>query len=124
VCHPDQDIIYKVRFQNTGTYHAKNVVVVDTISDKLDMSTFKLLSADPFMPEVSWSEGNKLTFTFSDIYLPDSNTNEPASHGDFVYSIRPKTTINYNDTILNTAHIYFDFSQAVVTNTTMNIIGW
>lgn len=124
VCHPDQDIIYKVRFQNTGTYHAKNVVVIDTISDKLDMSTFKLLSAWPMMPEISWSEGNKLTFTFADIYLPDSNTNEPASHGDFIYSIRPKNTVNFNDTILNTAHIYFDFNQAVITNTTMNIIGW
>ncbi|HYD21910.1 MAG TPA: T9SS type A sorting domain-containing protein [Flavipsychrobacter sp.] len=124
ICAPDADFIYRVRFQNTGTYYAKNVVVVDTISSLLDMSTFKLLNADPFMPEVSWSVGGKLTFNFADIYLPDSNTDEPGSHGQFIYSIKPKNTVSYGDSIKNTAHIYFDFNEAVVTNTTLNIIGW
>ncbi len=123
VCTPDQQFIYKIRFQNTGTYYARNVVLKDTISDLLDMSTFKLLSSSHFLPEVKWSVGNCLTFTYDNINLPDSNMDEPGSHGYFVYSIKPKWTVAVGEYIVNTANIFFDFNLPVVTNTTVNMIG-
>ncbi len=52
--------------------------------------------------------------------MPDSNTNEPASHGFIEYSISPKAGLTDGTTIENTAYIYFDFNAPVVTNTTLN----
>ncbi len=47
----------------------------------------------------------------------DSNTNEEASHGSVTYSIRPVNNVPLTTVISNTAAIYFDFNQAVNTNT-------
>ncbi|MBU3676596.1 MAG: T9SS type A sorting domain-containing protein, partial [Chitinophagaceae bacterium] len=64
----------------------------------------------------------RLLFTFAGINLPDSNTNEPASHGFVQYAIKPKGGLSMNTSIENTASIYFDFNPPIVTNTTQNII--
>ena len=48
--------------------------------------------------------------------------NEAASHGFIKYAIRLNNNIPLNDSIINTAHIYFDFNEAIVTNTTLNIV--
>jgi len=117
------EMIYAVQFQNTGTYYAKNVVVVDTIDSHLDMSSFHLIKGSPFAPVISWWEGNRLLFTYNNIMLPDSMQNPKTSIGSFVYGIKPKANVHIGDTIRNTAYIYFDFNKAVVTNTTMNIIS-
>jgi hypothetical protein len=39
----DKKITYQIRFQNTGTDTAFTVVVVDTLSDRLDWSTFRMI---------------------------------------------------------------------------------
>jgi uncharacterized repeat protein (TIGR01451 family) len=118
-----KEMIYTVDFQNTGTYSARNVVVIDSISSELDMSTFKLISGSPTLPRVTSKDGRRLIFDFDNINLPDSKTNEPLSHGQFVYSLFSKNKLPIGDVINNTAYIYFDFNLPIVTNTTVNIIG-
>lgn len=54
--------------------------------------------------------------------LPDSNTNEPASHGNIVYRIRQNTNNVLGDVINNTAYIYFDYNPAIITNQTTNTL--
>tara|TARA_B100000809_G_C14930349_1_gene456678 strand:+ start:8 stop:652 length:645 start_codon:yes stop_codon:yes gene_type:complete len=54
--------------------------------------------------------------------LPDSNSNELLSHGYVKYYIETVNGLLPNDSINNTAFIYFDYNEAVVTNTTHNII--
>jgi len=61
-------------------------------------------------------DGDKLTWTFSNINLPDRNRNEPASHGFIAYRIKPKSTVSLSDTIHSTASIYFDYNLSVETN--------
>ncbi len=63
-----------------------------------------------------------VSFYFSGVFLPDSATNEPASHGCVSYSVRTRNDLEIHDTIENTAQIYYDFNEAIVTNTTQNII--
>ncbi len=63
-------------------------------------------------------DGGLLEFQFRDILLPDSLTNEPASHGFIKYSIKPKTGLTENTLIYNEAGIYFDFNPPIITNTT------
>lgn len=118
----NNDLVYTVCFQNTGNDTARHIIVEDSISNLLDIPTFMLLSSTHDTPEVKWTVGNKVQFIFKNIYLPDSNVNEPASHGSFSYKISPKATANEGDTILNTAYIYFDYNPAIITNTTVNIL--
>jgi hypothetical protein len=55
---------------------------------------------------------------FNDVNLPDSNSNEPLSHGYIKYSIKPAASFVQGSVINNRADIYFDFNEAVRTNTT------
>jgi uncharacterized repeat protein (TIGR01451 family) len=102
-------ITYIIRFQNTGTDTAFNITVRDTLDNKLDWNTLEMVGASyPYQMQISSS--NKLAWTFNGINLPDSNRNEPASHGYLAYRIRPKTNLILNDVIYNNASIYFDFN--------------
>jgi uncharacterized repeat protein (TIGR01451 family) len=118
----DDELVYRIRFQNTGNYWAENISIKDTIdTDVLDMSTFEpLYGSHNFMTTVG---GNgELDFVFDDIFLPDSTTNEPESHGFVVYRIKPFVDLEAGTVINNTAHIFFDDNPAVITNTTLHTI--
>jgi uncharacterized repeat protein (TIGR01451 family) len=114
-------LYYHINFQNTGNDTAYNVVVTDSLDTNLDMNTFHFIGASHPV-NVTWLEGNIINFRFENIYLPDSNVNEPASHGFIDYKIAAKTGLAPATTINNTAYIYFDFNEAVITNTTLNTI--
>jgi hypothetical protein len=58
-----------------------------------------------------------LKFLFPNILLPDSNTNEVASHGFIQYSVKLNAGLPEGTLISNRADIYFDFNQPVLTNT-------
>ncbi|MBK8414162.1 MAG: T9SS type A sorting domain-containing protein [Bacteroidetes bacterium] len=54
--------------------------------------------------------------------LPDSNTNEPQSHGYVQFSVEIDSSLAPGTSIENTAYIYFDFNAPIVTNTAVNTI--
>ncbi len=116
----DEPLIYKVRFQNTGTYFAENVRIVDTLSEKLDVSTFELVSASH---PVEWNlrGPNLLEFVFQNIMLPDSSSNLEASNGYVEFRIQPQKDLILGEEIPNFADIYFDFNEPIRTNTTATI---
>jgi hypothetical protein len=64
-----------------------------------------------------------LIFDFQNILLPDSNVNEPASHGFVQFRIRPRADVPLETDIFNNAAIYFDFNDPIITNTTTHRIG-
>jgi hypothetical protein len=113
---------YRINFQNTGTDTAFKVMLLDTLDHAtLDIGSLQLGgSSFPYSADL-FGEG-LLRFTFNNILLPDSNTNEPLSHGFVDYSIRLKEGLNHGTQIKNTAYIYFDFNPAIITNTTVNTI--
>ncbi len=114
---------YVIRFQNTGTDVAYKVVVADTLSADLDVSTLQLGSVShPYAVKVSGKGRPVLTFTFNNIMLPDSNANEPKSHGYIQFSIRPKADLPEKTRIENFADIFFDYNEPVRTNTTFNTL--
>jgi len=111
----ENDIYYLVRFQNTGTASAINVVVKQTLDNKLDWNTFEPVdSSDEALTMIK--NGNEVTYTFSQINLPDSNTNEPESHGWFIYRIKPKSNLIVGDLANAQASIYFDYNLPITTN--------
>ncbi len=119
---PDTTLIYNVRFQNTGSFMAFDVLVRDTISEHLDLSTFALKAHSHCVQTFIDPISREVQFMFNNIMLPDSNCCEPDSHGMLAYSIRPLPDLVHNTLIENTAHIFFDLNPAIVTNTTWNSI--
>lgn len=117
----DSTLSYLIRFQNTGNFMAFNIFIEDTISNYLDINSLQVLDAShPYLIE---KENNLIRFRFDNVMLPDSNADEPNSHGYIIYTIKQDAGNQKGDVINNTAHIYFDFNPAVVTNTTVNTIG-
>ncbi|MFN8282434.1 MAG: T9SS type A sorting domain-containing protein [Chitinophagales bacterium] len=115
-------INYTIHFQNTGNDTAYTVVVVDTISNALDINTL--------VPQVSShtyrferADSNVVRFVFDSIYLVDSVHNEPLSHGFVQFSIQQKTDNPIGTKIYNDASIYFDRNEAVITNKVFHTIG-
>lgn len=117
----DRWLTYLIRFQNTGTASAEHIFITDTLSTALDWSTFNLLSYS-HQPLTQVYNDGLVKFSFPHINLPDSNTNEPASHGYVQYKIRAKDSLAIGSTIENTANIFFDFNAPVITNTTSNAV--
>ena len=104
---------YQIRFENTGTYPAQNVVVKDMIdATKFDISTLQMISSSHSC--YTRINGNKVEFIFENINLPfDDATND----GYVVFKIKALPTLTINSTISNTAEIYFDYNFPIVTNT-------
>ncbi len=116
------EIEYMIRFQNTGTDTAFNVIVLDTLPNTLDLSTLRAgSSSHPYDFHVV-SEGI-IQFVFANILLPDSNVNEAASHGYFQFAISPKADKPDGTVIENEAAIFFDFNAPVITNRTWHTLG-
>jgi hypothetical protein len=112
---------YLIRFQNTGNYYAQNIDVVDQLSDHLDWGSLHVISASHDV-QTNVNDNGQVTFSFNDIMLPDSTTDEPRSHGFVRFRIQPNQSSEHLSIIENTAEIYFDSNPAVITNTTFNTI--
>lgn len=117
----NQALTYSVRFQNTGNSNAINIYILDTIDSNLDINTVRILgNSHSMITEVL--SNNVLKFKFDSIFLPDSNSNEPSSHGYVIFEVMPNSAIVSNSPIQNTSNIYFDFNPPVTTNTVNNVI--
>lgn len=114
-------LLYTIGFQNTGTDTAFNVVVRDTLSNKVDWNSFEMISTSHSY-QLNIKDGNTCSWSFKNIRLVDSNRNEPASHGYISYRIKPSRTLAAGDTINNIAGIYFDFNLPVATNLERTIV--
>ncbi len=116
---PQDTLDYTIRFQNTGSDTAFNVTVIDSLSPHLDWGSLHNLSGShPF--DVHVDSNGVITFTFRNILLPDSITNEGQSHGHVSFSILLQEDLEDDQEIPNTAAIYFDFNMPVITNTVRN----
>ena len=115
-------LTYTIRFQNTGTDTAFNIIVRDTLDSKLDWNSLEMVDASDNY-QLNITDGNNCTWYFNNVLLPDSNINEAASHGYIVYRIKPKATLVAGDAINNTASIYFDYNLPVQTNTEKTVVA-
>ena len=118
----ETEIEYLIRFQNTGTDTAFNIVILDTLSPSLDWASLRPgSSSHPYA--FSLAGPGVAQFVFQNIMLPDSNINEPASHGFVKFAIKPRKDLPNQTTIENDAAIYFDFNEPVITNSTRHTVG-
>lgn len=118
----DTVLTYMVQFQNMGTDTAFTVVVRDTISDWLDLSTFKLGATSS--PATVQFVGNLMFVRFEGANLPPDTVNYLGSQGFFKYSIHLKENVPLGTDIQNRAHIYFDYAAPVATEATHSYVGY
>ena len=121
ILQTDSTLLYTVRFQNNGNDTAYTVVVVDTLSPYLDPSTI-VPGASKHPYTFTLSGQGVMTWRFDHIMLPDSLTNEEESKGFFNYTVNQRQNNPLGTVIENTAYIYFDFNDAIITNTTINTL--
>jgi uncharacterized repeat protein (TIGR01451 family) len=119
---PNTTLDYQINFQNTGTAAAQTVVLRDSLSAWLNPATLRMGAAShPYTWRLSGP--GVLEIRFDNINLPDSNSNEAASHGFVLFKIAQQIDNPLGTVIQNTAEIYFDVNPAVVTNTVFHTIG-
>ncbi|MBI3502171.1 MAG: PKD domain-containing protein [Bacteroidetes bacterium] len=115
-------VFYTIGFQNTGNDTAWNIVVYDTIDTHLNAAS--IISGISSHPYIFQSFGNGVAaWTFSNINLPDSTTNELASHGFIKFQILQKPNNPGGTKIKNHAAIVFDFNAPVLTDTVVLTVG-
>ena len=113
----DNYLHYMIRFQNTGTANATNIVVKNTLDDGLDWNTIQIDGISSSNNFIIIRNGKEISFVFNGINLPYSSINNLGSHGFICYKIKPKSTSVVGDIFHNNAQIYFDFNSAINTNT-------
>lgn len=113
-------IEYLIRFQNTGTFMAEDVRITDVLSTDLQPGSFSYICASH---ENYWylSHGT-LVFQFDHIQLPDSNSNEPDSHGFVKFRIKPNPNLTLGEQVVNVANIYFDYNEPVITDSCIVLV--
>ncbi|MCK7591693.1 T9SS type A sorting domain-containing protein [Subsaxibacter sp. CAU 1640] len=104
---------YLIRFENTGTASAVNIVVKDVIdTDKFDISTLIPLHAShSFVTRIQNS--NEVEFIFEGIQLPFDDAN---NDGFVTFKIKTLPGLVLGDTFANDAEIYFDYNAPIITN--------
>ncbi len=118
---PNSSHDYVIRFQNTGTAPAMDVVITDQLSSSLDFATLDpVVSSHPFTATVT--PAGLATFHFDNILLPDSGSNFDGSIGFIHFRIQQMPDLPLGTIIHNEAAIYFDANAPVITNTTINTV--
>ncbi len=105
---------YKIRFENTGTFAAQNIVVKDMIDTaKFDLTSLQMTDASHSCV-TRITNPDKVEFIFQNINLPFDDAN---NDGYLVFKIKTKPTLVVGNTISNSANIYFDYNFPIITNT-------
>jgi uncharacterized repeat protein (TIGR01451 family) len=115
-----KEVHYLIRFENTGTANAQNIVVKDMIDTaKFDINSLIPISGShPFVTKIS--SGNKVEFIFENINLPFDDAN---NDGYIAFKIKTKPSLIVGDTFSNNASIYFDYNFPIITNTATTTVA-
>ena len=117
----DSVLEYMVHFQNTGTYFAEKVVVIDTLDPNLDWKTLHPVY-ESHQCSITMDDNGVAKFTFNNINLPASASQPVTSNGMFTYTVKLRHGLAVGTQIKNRASIYFDYNEPVMTNGTLNTI--
>lgn len=100
---------YMIRFENTGTFQAENIVVRTEINPAdFDINTLQLLNASHAVD--ARINGNTVEFVFQNILL------ESGGHGNVLLKLQSANSLQQGDMVNKQANIYFDYNFPVETN--------
>lgn len=100
---------YNIRFENTGTAPAENIVAKVVVnSTDFDINSLQLLNTSH--PVDARINGNIVEFIFQSINL------ESGGHGNVLLKVKSKSNLQHGDIVEKKANIYFDYNFPVETN--------
>ena len=111
---------YMIRFKNTGTAIANNIVIKDVI----DFAEFEASSVVPmdsshdFITKIS---DKNITFIFENVNL---SFEDGQNEGYLSFKIKTQNTLAVGNSFSNTANIFFDYNLPTVTNTASTVIAF
>jgi uncharacterized repeat protein (TIGR01451 family) len=110
---------YMIRFENTGSANATNIVVKDVVdAAKYDVnSSVPINGSHDFYTRIN---GNNVEFIFENINLPFADA---TNDGYVAFKIKTKSTLVTGDSFSKNANIYFDYNFPIVTNTATTTIA-
>ena len=104
-----QYVHYIIRFENTGTAAAENIVVRTEINPSdFNINSLQLLNASH--PVYTRVNGNVVEFVFEQILL------ESGGHGNVLLKVKSLTSLQQGGNVNKRADIYFDYNYPVATN--------
>jgi Leucine-rich repeat (LRR) protein len=110
---------YLIRFENTGSASAVNVVIKDVI----DTTKYDLFSLVPLNASHAYQtrirNENEVEFIFENIQLPFDDAN---NDGYVLFKIKTLETLSLGDSFSNEANIFFDYNAPIITNNETTII--
>lgn len=111
---------YTIRFQNTGNAPAETVMLRDQLDAILDPERVQLLGHSHPITLMRVEADGELVVRFDDIQLPGAETDPTGSQGFVRFRIKPDVgVVQHLSTAHNTAGIFFDLNEPVITNTTL-----
>jgi formylmethanofuran dehydrogenase subunit D len=117
VLDPDyigEELHYLIRFENTGTFYAENIVVAMEIDEELyDISSLRVLDASHDVR--AQVRGNMAEFFFNQIML------DSGGHGNILLVMKSMTALEEGDAVQSKADIYFDYNYPIITNDAVTI---
>lgn len=120
-CYPNgiikrdlKKIRYKIEFQNEGNADAWRVRVVDTLNMNIPVYSFKMVGTSH--PCKITHKDNIITWTFDNIYLKPKSVSEEGSRGYLELEANINTELRVGDSIINSAAIFFDYNEPIITN--------
>lgn len=117
------DIEYVIRFQNTGNAPAIDVEIRDTIPVQFLNPATVRPGASSHGYQFDMQGSGVVVFRFPNIYLPDTSAGDAASQGFVKFRVSQWPDLPIGTQIRNTAAIYFDNNDPVITNQTLHTIG-
>ena len=121
---PDDSVLtYTIHFQNTGTDSTWFITVQDTLSSYLDPSSVRNIASSAPYSNFTIQGRGVLTWTFDPFRLVDSLTNPRGSQGFVTFSVKKRAGLLLGTTIRNTGYVYFDYNDAVITNTVSDTLA-
>ena len=106
---------YLIRFQNNNTTQVDRVQIQDTLSEDLNLSSFRMIAAShPY--EISFLQNRVIQWSFEDVQLSASSTDELGSFGFIRFAVDPVTNLEAGDSIINYATVFMDSTSSFITN--------
>ena len=107
--HIGEELHYMIRFENTGTFYAENIVVKMEIDPaKYEIESVRLLNTSHHAQAVI--KDDVLEIFFNQINL------DAGGHGNILMAMKSDSLLAVGDSVHSKADIYFDFNYPIVTN--------
>ncbi|WP_418638569.1 DUF7619 domain-containing protein [Winogradskyella sp.] len=109
-------LTYTIRFENSGNFSAKDIVVTDVLDAYLDPNSVKVIEAShDYDVDIikNGQDETMLKFSFNDIFLPFE---DESNDGYIKFMVKANEDISENTVVDNVANIYFDQNPPIITN--------